>query len=262
MKVTNKNRQIIHNKIYELGLKGYFPMEIAKILGVSDWLTRKIFKERSLKLQGSGAKSKSVTDDFLQKKSDKNYYFIGYLAADGYISKNNNVSISSIDVDHLSNFGSIYEQNFSFYYYTNEAGNLYCQLNFCNKKVATFLRNNFNLYPNKSKTLKLPELNWSILRGVFDGDGSCKKEIKITTGSALFKDQLLEFFHSNNILAKYRIKGKNKDCYDVVIPAKFHSLFAYNLYKDAAIFMNRKYIEMCALLSKDNMEKWDKLREA
>lgn len=260
MKITNKNRAEIHNKIYELGKQGLVPVEISKKLGVSDWLTRKIFKQHGLKLEGSGGKNRKVKYNFLKEDNDKNHYFIGYIASDGYIKKEA-ISISSIDVEYLKSFKKIYQQNFSFYYSKTSTNKDFVKLHFGNKVITSFLKNKYGLEQNKSKTLKLKVLNWSILRGVFDGDGSSKKEIKITTGSLNFKNQLISFLESYKIKAKFRIKGRNKDCYDVVIPAKYHYLFAYYLYKDAEVYMLRKYENMCCLLSKDNMEKWDKLLE-
>lgn len=260
MKVTSKNRKEIHNKIYELGLKGGTPVGISKILGVSDWLTRKIFKERGLKLEGSGRNDRRVKYNFLKENNDQNHYFIGYIAADGYINKGS-VSIASIDVKYLESFKEIYKQDFSYYYSKTQTNKDFVKLHFGNKNIASFLKDTYGLENNKSKTLKLKVLNWSILRGIFDGDGSSKKEIKITTGSLSFRNQLINFLNEYNIIAKYRVKGENEDCYDVVIPAKYHALFAFNIYKNASIYMPRKHTDICCLLSKGNMEKWDKLLE-
>jgi LAGLIDADG-like domain len=261
MKITNKNRHEVHNKIYELGLKGNTPIQVSEILQVSDWLTRKIFKEKSLPLEGSGGKNRKIKCNFLKENSDKNHYFIGYITSDGNISMKSGISISSIDVEYLESFKEIYKQDFSYYYSKTQSNKDAVRLHFGNQSITSFLKDTYGLEANKSLTLELKILNWSILRGIFDGDGSCKKEIKITTGSLKFKNQLILFLNQYNIKAKYRIKGPNKNCYDVVIPAKHHYLFAFYLYKDATIKMSRKYTDMCCLLSKDNMEKWDKLLE-
>lgn len=261
MKVTKENRQEIYSKIYELALKGETPVSIAKILGVSDWLTRKVFKINNYKLEGSGGKNRKINYNFLKEHNDLNHYFIGYIASDGYISKTGAISIASIDVEYLESFKEIYKQNFSYYYSKTISNKDFVKLHFGNKEIALFLKNIYGLENNKSLTLKLNLLNWSILRGIFDGDGSCKKEIKITTGSTLFKDQLIDFLKQYNIVAKYRVKGIKNNCYDIIIPSKYHALFAFNLYKNSEIYMSRKYTDICCLLSKDNMEKWDKLLE-
>lgn len=246
--------------IIKLSRKGKTPKEITLLLNADYTSVLRTFKKYNLKLEGSGGSNRAITTNFLQNDTDKNNYFIGYLAADGNIYKTA-INLYSIDIRYLESFSTIYNQPFNYYYYGSSIGTPMVQLGFGNKQIVEWLKCKYNLGPNKSKVLKLHKLNWSILRGIFDGDGSAKKEIKITSGSIHFVEQLELFLEIYNIKSKRRIKGINMDCYDVVIPAKYHYLFAFYLYKDAELFMERKYTDMCALLSKDNKEKWDKLLE-
>ena len=42
---------------------------------------------------------------------------------------------------------------------------------FKNQDIVDYLKQ-FGIVPNKTFTLELPYINWNVLRGVFDGDGS------------------------------------------------------------------------------------------
>ena len=249
-----------HQEIRRLYFLGYTPKEITSILKADYISVLRILKKYNLKLEGSGGKNRKITTNFLEPTNDKNYYFIGYIASDGNIYKTQ-ISLYSTDVEYLESFKNTYKQDFGYYYYRSSAGTPMIMLHFGNKKIVEYLLKEYNLTPNKSKTLQLNILNWSILRGIFDGDGSAKKEIKITTGSKYFKDQLINFLQISNIDCYYRTKGKNKDCYDILIKSTSHADFAFKLYHKAELYLERKYKDMCALLSKDNKEKWDKLLE-
>jgi hypothetical protein len=246
-----------HQLIKKLHFIGLTPKEISQNIPADYISVLRVLNNNNLKLEGSGGKNRKITHNFLKENTDKNYYFIGYLAADGNIS-GNRISISSIDKKFLKSFVNIYKVNFN-YYYRKESDIL--MLHFCNEEIVKFLKETYNIVPNKSLKLKLSIVNWSIIRGIFDGDGSAKKEIKFTTGSEQLKDQLVLFFEKYNIITKVRAKEAKHICYDVIILAQSHAEFAYNLYKDADIYLNRKYDNVCALLSRDNKEKWDKLLE-
>lgn len=247
-------------KILILARKGLTPIEIAKAVPANADKVRQVFHKYGLPLEGSGGKNRKVTENFLTTLGDKEYYFIGYLASDGNIHRTS-VSLYSMDISHLEQFREYYKQPFNYYYYKTSIGTPMVQLHFGNKKIVEWLYSTFNITPNKSKTLALPTMNWALLRGIFDGDGSAKKEFKITTASNSIVNLISNFLLEYGIKCKIRIKGINKDCYDIVVPAKFHVKFVYYLYKNSTIHMPRKYNDSCALLSKYNKEKWDKLLE-
>ena len=93
-------------------------------------------------------------------------------------------------------------------YIVNKTNGIMYNLVICNKLFIEYLVS-IGLTPNKSKTIEMKNFifNSHFVRGVFDGDGCVRNpnifpnrlEAKFTTGSILFKNQMVKYLNDNNI---------------------------------------------------------------
>lgn len=66
--------------------------------------------------------------------------------------------------------------------------------------MLCFFKEKYNLSNKKSSTMNPTiNLNWNLLRGAFDGDGSFKKGVVITSMSKLWIDKIKTFYDEYNI---------------------------------------------------------------
>jgi hypothetical protein len=221
------------------------PKEYAKVNGISYYKALKYYKKNGLALEGSGGKNRTVERNFFDFNAPKWQYWIGYIAADGNVAKNcNNISITSKDIDHLNKYAK--ELDCPFYI---KNGKSIAQ--FANKSSKEYLVQ-LGITPNKSKTLKfLGDFTSHFVRGVFDGDGSVSNgRPKITSGSSQFIAQLSTLFDSKGWKYSIRSKGKDSNCFDIELIGDSRWYFMEWIYKDAEIYLERKYFKMVAYFEK------------
>ena len=73
------------------------------------------------------------------------------------------------------------------------------QVSFTNIEVENWLRRKGN-FNNKSYECKIyTPINWNILRGVFDGDGSFKRGVVLTSNSEQWINKIKAFYDSLHI---------------------------------------------------------------
>ena len=206
----------LEEKVNELLKRGLSTKKIASNLGYSYEYVLVIFKRLGGKLEGSGGKNRIVNSNPFSNSSESQYW-LGFLAADGNISKTkHSIYLGLKDIDMVILFRDFVEKSLKVYYKYNAAGSLLGAVKFENPEIWNYL-NDLGITPAKSRTLYYKGIiTWDFIRGVFDGDGCISaQEPKITTGSLQFKDQLEQFFKSNDLEYKTHIKGNN--IYDVYI---------------------------------------------
>lgn len=218
------------------------PKEYAKNQNISYYKALKYFKSNNMPLEGSGGKNRKVEGNPFSDNQESEYW-LGYIAADGNVSsKGNNLTISSKDVGHLKKFG-----NFS-----------KCNINLSNRGLELAYFGNYStkeyliskgITPKKSLTFEYSgNLTSHFIRGVFDGDGSVSGgRPKITSGSKFFIKQLEKLF--TELGFKYSILTKG-NCFDIYILSKSREDFFNWLYKDADVFLERKYFKYGAYIEK------------
>lgn len=189
-----------------------------------------------------GGQNRIVNNNPFKISTDESYYWIGFLAADGYISsKKYSIGLKLKDVEHIIKYRDFINPALKLYDKINTAGNLMREVLFGNYEIHKYLIT-LGITPKKSKTFKYTiPITGSILRGHFDGDGSVSQgRPKITTGSVEFLHQLEELYKSLDI--KYTVCKKG-DCWDIY--TLYHSrriMFNY-MYKDSTIHLERKYLQ-------------------
>lgn len=223
--------------------------QIAKHLNINENWLREIAKKLNLPVKGSGWK-RNIHIENLDYSTNEFQYFLGWIAADGSISKNlHNISLSITDKEISERFlkvfptASIYHKKYGY------KKDQYI-FHLCSKKLAIYL-GTLGLIPNKTKKLHITSSLWNshFVRGFFEGDGHVRKtkenskyvrySIGFVCASEKFIYSLKKYLDSKNINSKVKkentyfrlnIEGK-------IMVNKFYKL----IYKNCGIwYLNRK----------------------
>lgn len=181
---------------------------------------------------------------FSEINTEEKAYWLGFLFADGSVSKKDNIielSLKSSDINHLIKFKAFIgaENKIS-------QDKIRCRYLFSSKQMKIDLIK-LGCTPNKSLTLKFPKIKKDLLRhfirGYFDGDGCItyrrtKSTLSIVTSFLGTKDVL------TNIMSELDINKilypKVKICYFLMHKKDSRICLNY-MYKDCLIYLDRKY---------------------
>jgi len=273
-KIPNETRDQIAED-FKKGLE--FP-EIAKKYEISKYTVSKIINEKDLKAKGHSQK-KWVNDHYFDNiDSEEKAYLLGFLIADGCIReeldyrkthiKSTRIAFSNseddkeiLDIIHSKicpNHKMLYRYN------TKGAKNRKPQfiLQWSAPNMIKVLEEKYKILPRKTydKEFTFPfetipeELHRHFIRGFMDGDGSINwSELRFAFTSEPFMKQIMQKFsnlfkeHEDSVYdfswtAAYT-KGKTTEYWRVFIPLGHgrDKLIKLYLYKDATIFLSRKY---------------------
>lgn len=179
-------------------------------------------------------------------------YWLGWLATDGHISKKENritLLLSIKDIDVIEKFRHFVSDKLTICYSIHHKKFEMVAISFRNKDIVDYL---YKLGFSDNKTFNfIPKfkISWDYIRGVFEGDGYLRfnknsREINITSACKEHIDYIYEFVKSFNIncyirtfSTKLNTTMYNLEIYNIPGIIKFLNY----IYKDADIFMNRKY---------------------
>jgi intein-encoded DNA endonuclease-like protein len=217
-KCFKAKREAIKDDVIKSYKEHYSLNKVAKIFDIHSKTVARILKENNIDYKGRGYASQKVKiNPFDNKTVEDKSYWLGFIAGDGYINQNKNqIVITSIDLEIINNYKLFIGEglNIQTFYKNNKP--LYVAT-FSHLEAKDYLVKR-GITSNKSKTLKFNvKLNWNIIRGLFDADGSfSQNRLKITTGSNKTIEQLILFFKEYNIDCKIQDKGK-QTCWDVYL---------------------------------------------
>jgi DNA-binding transcriptional regulator WhiA len=215
---------------------------------------------------------RTKNENIFSEETEKSFYLAGFIAADGNIHhKNNNyhlhIGLYKDDLNHLIMMQKLLNSNSNIRTYENnsiiDGRTLHSTIKaftVCSKQIYEDLNKNFLISPNKSLTLMFPEhlsthpMIHHFIRGYFDGDGSWSirnpniknKQSKINIcfellGTKHFIENVNNILHNNLNLPSNKIEQK-KNIYRIRYSGnKLSSTIGDWLYKDAAIYLDRKY---------------------
>lgn len=227
---------------------------LANRFGVSQWTLLDRFKKLGIRRTTKRYQNDAVFSEF----TDDSCYWAGFLAADGWISKNVlGVSLGIVDKEHLEKFILFLNGNNKIMEACKKSFNKmseFCSVNISSKQIVNDLKNNFNFVNKKSLIYKpptnLPEnMMRHFIRGYIDGDGSIgwhksneKPRISICSGSKELLEWIFDNIKKNNKNAgNPKIKKRESNLYIV----EFSGLQTYEildwLYRDSTYYLNRKY---------------------
>ena len=233
--------------------------EIGKIFNVSRSVIIYNLNKLGVKMRPRGRKVN--LEDITNKIDSPEFdYFLGILATDGCIC-NNIISLefSEENKEILYYWKEFLGNTVAINIHTNAKGIDYYKIAFQNSDIAKLLES-YGIVPRKSYTLKLKYINWNVLRGIFDGDGSLSLDtrhglsgkFRIASGSEEFLLQIKDFLFSNNIKSTI-YKDSSCNCMNLTVGIISDIVTIYNnIYKDSSYFLKRKYDKFGPLLEKFN----------
>lgn len=238
-------------KILALYEDGNSIRTISKIINIERHTVSRILKENNYSIDNKKYHSKE--DIFKKIDSEEKAYWLGFLYADGYISKLSSsvvLMIQNRDKEHLEKFKLFCKSDHPIVYseYVRESGYVVRanKISINSRKMHDDLIDK-GCFQVKSLILKFPTENQvpknlihHFIRGYLDGDGCIgidNNNIFFSiVGTEDFLNGLQKIFKTNNKLYSsgkafvYRVKGNKKAL----------KILDY-LYKDATIYLNRKY---------------------
>lgn len=182
-------------------------------------------------------------------------YWIGYIFADGhlvYTDRHYSISLFSKDLQILEKFKLFLGERAKFYVRPTGIG----QVIYNSKPVTEWFMTTFSIPQKKALTLNpTVELDWDILHGYFDGDGSVRGtlskgrwkryEAKFTTGSEKWADRIKNFLYNEGIDST---KVKKGNAYDIIISGKGNLFYFYSkIYASNTSRLEYKYQQFVAL---------------
>ena len=184
-------------------------------------------------------------------------YWLGYIFADGHLvynSRQYSISLFSKDRNIMEKFKDFIGEKA--HLYVRPTGIV--QVIYNSKPVAEWFVNTIGISKKKALTLN-PNIaiDWDILHGYFDGDGSIRKdlnkgkflryEMKFTTGSEIWKNRIVDFLNNEGVTTNVTKKG---NAFDINIYNKVNLYYMYtHLYRNNTSKLEYKYNQFVALFS-------------
>lgn len=206
---------------------------------------------------------------FDNMQSEEQFYWLGFMYADGNISKEGNrieVRLSIKDKDHLEKFRKFL--NLSTEIRTgicNDYG--FCHLSVRNKHMWNTL-NSLGCTSQKTLTLQFPNISFfkkkenilHFIRGYVDGDGclttylnntktSIRTELSLV-GTELFLKSINKLFKNKGYVKNKSSEGWDNKAFSLSFSDVPSRKIARYLYENATIYLNRKYekfLEFCRI---------------
>lgn len=281
----SKLEKEIQDKIVDLYNKKYGSPYIAKELGISTGKVSYFIKKNIGARSHREANSRYYfNENFFNKiDTEEKAYWLGFLMADGYISKNNNsykvgLTLSTCDYIHLEKLNKSLESNYPVKTYeatkNSYSKNSYSRIIYYSEIMFNDLLK-YNLVEHKTNVLIPPDISLlgnyisDFIRGYFDGNGSIAHTNTKQNNNYAFKlvstKEFLDFVN-NYIKEKLGFSAnkyyKRKD-YQEVMSLEFGGNLKTQkildlLYKDAIIYLDRKYqryLDLCNLNNSRALEK-------
>lgn len=245
-------------EILKLYCEGYNQAEIATKFNTFNTSIRRVLLRYNIPIRSGSKINRLCKHNPFKKNDEYSDYFLGLLLTDGHISSREGrtdcitLSLSEQDsyiVEQFRDWASpkskiskIFQKLNSSYMYS---------ASITNEETVEWLRRKGNFY-NKSYECKIYcPISWSILRGIFDGDGGFHKtgnslQFFICGLSKCFIYQIHNFLQKNGISSKVRFSSpdkwhKNGLYYVEVYKQSDVIKLGLNMYSNAHIFIKRKY---------------------
>lgn len=264
--------QNIQNKIIEKYNQGCGLVTAGLDFGISAYKVRKILvsnnipirsQSNSASISNSKRKKFFCNEDFFKKQSAKMAYILGFLAADGTVSKNSNevkITLSEIDAELLEKIKDTLEYTGEVKHAVTSKGFSIATLQITCAEYKKDLAQ-YNIVPQKTFTFSIPEKldkkYWiDFIRGYWDGDGTIctagKEAIRSSLCSARKEtlEQILNFLQENYQIPKVSIQfrqGIHPLYYFQYSTNSTKKLFSILYYHNVELFLDRKYTKFCEL---------------
>lgn len=262
MAKVNENQESVKKfiQMYEEGIPN---KEIGDYFGIKSNTVCYWAKKLGCKMRGSGKRNKFHNP--FEKASPERDYWLGYLFADGHVHRGV-IDLYSTDKEvidsyqkFIGNIGTLTSE--SYQVQSGETHTIF-KHHIYSVELSEWFMNEFNIDSTKHHNLNPSiNINWDIIRGYFDGDGSAHKirGFSLNSSSVLWINRLHDFIKEElNIEAKV---NQYLECYKLCVWSK-EDLFKLipKLYQNNTFCIERKKIRFEPFISNDN-RKLGELRE-
>lgn len=248
-------------------LSGMTQYEIAKKYGTFNTSIRRVLNRYNISIKSNAILQRYVLKNPFKKGDPLSDYFLGLLISDGCISTGGvTIGLKEEDVYMLENFARFLSPKMNVNKYIHKKYKTYqYYIKFRNIEIQEYLQNQANFVDKSHKAEIYCSLNWNILRGIFDGDGSIitpSRErdhiiFSITSASEILINQINDFFISNNYnssIYEYNPQINNpklSKIYYLRISRKKDLLRLFiDLYKGSDTYLIRKYQKLATFVEK------------
>lgn len=268
-----KKGEEILDELILMRKKGMFYYQISEKTGVSATQICRLIKD---KISLPTYKKYKINETVFDKiDTEEKAYWLGFFAADGYISPlgSLNITLARKDEEHLYKFLSFLKSNKKIKRYENKIGQKTyyqsaVQVNsmYIQKRLKDIGLNNNKTYDLTYPVEIMDEYEKDFWRGMFDGDGSVgfyknkkkKQQWSVSlVGNAKIIDSFIKFIkrHINTGIKKIE-KTNSKGIFSATLEGRNNVRNFYKLlYKDCEVFLDRKKIIFENFLKYDESQK-------
>lgn len=232
-------------KLYE---DGKSTTDISALACISVRQVRNILHQENVTFRprGSWKRQYTVNEHYFKTWSPNMAYILGFIAADGVISKTLQcISFSQKEPSILEYIRDELQSDQPLH--QNERTGVYL-LNIHSKTMKEDLMTLHGITPNKSTTITLPYVPAHLLshfiRGYFDGDGNVtypKYVVSFVGGSEAFMLGIKAVLEAHGFQPDFVDKGRYFRLY--IVGRRNIRLFANWIYKDKTLYLSRKFDE-------------------
>lgn len=261
VKISDEEKQ----RMVDMYLSGMSSVQIGAIVGRSASNVAGYIKRAGIQRRSNKENSRKYTlnhDYFENIDNEQKAYWLGFMYADGYVTKRGQVGISLAmrDMDHLHKFNNCIESTYSIKVYTQTSGYVvgteYCRLLFQSNKMKDDLEKH-GCMEQKTNILKAPNLEKKLaphfIRGYLDGDGCITRHMNKYgsfdwtvkfVGTESLLEFIKEYIHDNNVatINKYHKRHEYHEVKSLELGGNIQvEKFLDLIYKDATMYLDRKY---------------------
>lgn len=254
--------------------KGYGLIKSGREFGVGERVVRRILLENGIHIRSFGEAATvsnisrrihGVNDNYFSQENSNMAYFLGFLASDGTVRKNDNsvkISLSSVDRDFLYTLKEEIGYQGELTDYITSNGFPVSELRFTSQKIKKDLAK-YNIVPNKTFIYTFPknlkkEYWIDFIRGYFDGDGSVSTageeaiRWQVCSANPDVLNTIVDFFFEEYNIPKVSLQWQNKvhRLYYIQYSTSAAKKIFQILYSPNCLKLPRKYEKFQSLVMK------------
>ena len=291
--MNNKSTEMTKQNLINLAIKEYLetPEEdrsltkVGEKYGVRRQTISKYLKDMGIEVVNYQNRARLDETVFDSMDTEEQFYWLGFLYADGNISKTGNrleLTLALKDIDHLEKFRNFLKLTTEIKTVLRN-GHYACRLYVRNKHLWRTL-NNLGCVPCKSLILEFPKKEifknnkmfiLHFIRGYVDGDGclsyywnkqhtSINTQVSIVSTESFLNSIKKLFGNKHGYIHNKSSKDWENKAYQLTFNGAIARKFARYLYEKATIYMQRKYekyLYFCRLEEESSLRKSSKIGE-
>lgn len=235
--------------------------------GLTPYKLRSLVIRKGHKLFTKGSKRTYKLDEsyFSSIDSESKAYWLGFIYAEGNLFLNTlKIKLHNKDKERLDLFKSDIKSTASVKPVRNKDAHVFS----VNSKKIKIDLNKLGVFPNKSAIITMPnipsELIHHFIRGFFDGDGCITVSMKkasasFSSCSRVFLEGVLRAIGINGSICERKRKLRCKRSYQLQYSCLTSVLVGEYLYREATIFLKRKWDKFVALKVRNAATKRNKI---